>query len=151
MEVKRNGVLMLKGVRNGSLYYLCGLASTSEDQANSVKSESIEVWHLRGHPADGSVKELLKKEVIHGTPERLGQPCENVFLAKQRSFLTRKVNILQRLLLIMCIVICEGLPRSCLLVKENITCLLLMISLERLGFIFLKKSRNRAKKEIWLN
>ena len=84
LEVKKDGILMLKGTRNGILYYLCGWALKSCDQANAVKSETIEMWHMRlGHPADGSIKELLRKEVIHGT-ERAGHLCIDCILGKTK-------------------------------------------------------------------
>lgn len=76
MEVRRNGAVVMKGRRNGSLYYLCGSA-----KANVVKAESTEVWHMRlGHPAIGSIRELVKREVIHGAGEMPAQPCEECIL-----------------------------------------------------------------------
>lgn len=86
MSVSKGSVVVMEGERRGSLYYLCGSAiRTPTDEVHTSKAETIRLWHLRlGHPAEGSVRELVSKGVIKGAVEGNASPCEDCILGKSK-------------------------------------------------------------------
>ena len=62
MVVGLGGEMILQAERKGSLYYL-NATVVKHGELNSVKAESVKCWHQRlGHPAFGSIDQLVKKE-----------------------------------------------------------------------------------------
>ncbi|XP_042036656.1 uncharacterized mitochondrial protein AtMg00300-like [Salvia splendens] len=69
--------------RKNSLYYLLGEVMTGE--MNSIATESLKLWHMRlGHPAEGSVKELVRKWLISADASSKLDPCEQCILSKSK-------------------------------------------------------------------
>lgn len=99
MKIKRGSSVVMLGERQGSLYYLCGSAVRAiKEQVNNSESDSLRTWHMRmGHPADGSIRELIKKGVIHGADCKASEPCEECILGKSKKLPYLKVNILHKL------------------------------------------------------
>ena len=103
--------MVLQGERKGSLYYLDASVIKNGD-INTVKTDPVSLWHLRlGHPANGSILQLIKKGVISGIDDKSDQACDDCILAKQRNSHILEVNTLLRLLWIMHIVTYGGLPQ----------------------------------------
>ena len=77
--------MVAKRVR--SLYYLDATVIIGE--ANVVDIPKLKLWHLRmGHPAEGSLKQLIKMGLIGGDVGLKMDPCEQCLLgkAKKKSF-----------------------------------------------------------------
>ena len=66
MQVCKSGKTLMKAHRKGSLYYLIALVcSRKAGEAHTVTPSSLLQWHNRlGHPAAGSIKDLVKKGVL---------------------------------------------------------------------------------------
>ena len=64
------------------MYYLTAKV-VKHGEVNSTKAESVRLWHERlGHPAFGSINQLIKKQVIASDGEKDDQTCEDCILAK---------------------------------------------------------------------
>lgn len=62
-------------------------------ELNVVKSKSVKLWHTRlGHPAFGSVDQLIKKKVITCAVDKADQTCEECILAKSKKLPYPKGN-----------------------------------------------------------
>ena len=83
MEVKKGQLTVMEAERRNNLYYL--LAEAVSGDSNSVSIDDLKLWHERlGHPAEGSLKELIKSGIIPGdTSSNLG-PCEHCVLGKAK-------------------------------------------------------------------
>ena len=60
---------------------------------NSIKPTSLKLWHNRlGHPAIGSIKELLRKNIISADDTQEPDPCQDCVIekAKKQSYPTGK-------------------------------------------------------------
>lgn len=106
MLIKKDGNVLLKGVRRGALYYLdATVIRSGNDEVHITKADSLEIWHLRlGHPAMGSIKELQRKKLY---PLLMGQVrlyMKSAFWQNQRSCHTLQVNTPLHLHLTMLIV-----------------------------------------------
>ena len=83
MEVRKEGQIKMVAERRYSLYYL--KANVLVGEANLVAAPGLNLWHLRlGHPAVGSIKELVKKGRIQCDDDQNMQPCENCLLGKAK-------------------------------------------------------------------
>ncbi|KAL1536503.1 Retrovirus-related Pol polyprotein from transposon TNT 1-94 [Salvia divinorum] len=84
MMVGMGGERILQAKRKGSLYYL-NAAVVKNGELNSVKAESVKLWHQRlGHPAFESIDQLIKRNVITSDGEKNDQSCEECILAKSK-------------------------------------------------------------------
>ena len=86
MTIMKDKKVVMTGERRGTLYYLTAtVMKTSMDEVHIVKSESVSLWHRRlGHPAEGSVKQLIKKGIIHGVDDSHSTPCDECILGKSK-------------------------------------------------------------------
>lgn len=83
MEVRKGDKVFMTAERKNSLYYLLGEVMTGE--VNSVSTESLKLWHMPlGHPAEGSVKELVRKGLISADASSKLDPCEQCILSKSK-------------------------------------------------------------------
>ena len=96
MMVKRRNNLIMTVQRRGSLYYLyVSVVKVQKGQLNLVKPTSIKLWHERlGHPEMGSIKELVKRNVISAFEEQDMPPCQDCIRgkAKKLPYTTGKHN-----------------------------------------------------------
>lgn len=70
MTVGMRGKMVLKAEMRGSLYYLEATV-IKHGEVNTVKTGSVKLWHMRlGHPAFGSIDQLIKKKVITSSVEK---------------------------------------------------------------------------------
>ncbi|XP_047949066.1 uncharacterized mitochondrial protein AtMg00300-like [Salvia hispanica] len=84
MTVMKNKKVVMIGERRGSLYYLIVIVQKiAQEEVHIVKSETVNLWHKRlGHPAEGSIKELIKKGIIQGAYDKNNTPCDECILGK---------------------------------------------------------------------
>ena len=85
MLVKKDEDVVMMAERRGSLYYLYAsvVKIQKDEQLNLVKASTLKVWHERlGHPAMGSVKELVKKQIISADESQEVQPCQDCIKGK---------------------------------------------------------------------
>lgn len=83
MEVRKGQHTVMVAERRNSLYYL--LAEVVTGDANSAMVNDVRLWHERlGHPAEGSVKELVRSGLIPGDVSSKLDPCEQCVLGKAK-------------------------------------------------------------------
>lgn len=69
--------------REGSLYYL--QATVILGESHSVMRADLKSWHSRlGHPAEGTLKALIKSGLIDATADEKLEPCEDCLLEKSK-------------------------------------------------------------------
>ncbi|KAL1543753.1 hypothetical protein AAHA92_20688 [Salvia divinorum] len=84
MEVKKGQQTLMVAERRNSLYYLMAEAVVAGD-SNSAMDNDMKLWHERlGHPAEGSVRELMKSGLIPGDAATKLDPCEHCVLGKAK-------------------------------------------------------------------
>ena len=75
MFVRSGDQVIMKADRDHILYYLTARAVDGESYAAS--DGNLRLWHMRlGHPAEGSMKELVKKGLIPESSYKMLDPCE---------------------------------------------------------------------------
>lgn len=87
LVVHKGSEVKMVAKRVGSLYYLD--ANVISGQANVAVLPELGLWHLRlGHPAEGSLRQLMKKGLIGGDDGQKLDPCKHCMLgkAKKQSF-----------------------------------------------------------------
>ena len=94
MLVKKGQDVIMTAERRGSLYYLySSVVKIQKNEVNLAKTTSLKLWHDRlGHPAIGSVKELIKKQIISADITQEPEPCQDCIRgkAKKQSYPTGK-------------------------------------------------------------
>ena len=84
MIVSRAEKVLMVAERRGSLYYMTATVQRSSGELHTVAG-SVNLWHVRlGHPAAGSVKELIKKGVLQCSDEDGAIQCEECILGKAK-------------------------------------------------------------------
>ncbi|XP_042065337.1 uncharacterized mitochondrial protein AtMg00300-like [Salvia splendens] len=84
MVVSKGGKEVMEAGRRGSLYYLLAEVQVPMAQVNSVTSD-VRLWHMRlGHPAEGSIKELVRKGVVQAQLDKQPLQCEECVLGKSK-------------------------------------------------------------------
>ena len=83
MFVRSVDQVIMEADRDHILYYLT--ARVVDGKSNAVSDESLRLWHMRlGHPAEGSMKELVKKGLIPGDSNNKMDPCKQCILGKAK-------------------------------------------------------------------
>ncbi|XP_042065414.1 uncharacterized mitochondrial protein AtMg00300-like [Salvia splendens] len=86
MFVRSGNQVVMEADREHILYYLT--AKAVDGESNIVSDESLRLWHMRlGHPAEGSMKELIKKGLIPRDNSNKMDPCEQCILGKAKKAL----------------------------------------------------------------
>ena len=85
MVVTKNSKVVMEAERRGSLYYLLGeVQVAAKAEVNSV-FEGLKLWHRRlGHPAEGSIRELVKSGIMQAQLEVEHLRCEECVLGKSK-------------------------------------------------------------------
>ena len=97
MKVCKGDQVKMVAKRMGCLYYLHATAISGESHM-AAKSD-LRSWHYKlGHPAEGTLRALVHKKLIHVPDGEMMGPCEDCLLgkAKKLSF-PKKVSTLQPL------------------------------------------------------
>ena len=86
MEVCRDGKTLMRAERRGSLYYLTAfICSRNMGEVHAVETNTLIQWHSRlGHPAAGSIKELVKKGVLQCSDAEGTISCDDRVLGKAK-------------------------------------------------------------------
>lgn len=83
MTVHKGADIKMVAKRVRSLYYLDGTVILGD--ANVTVAPDLRLWHLRmGHPAEGSLKQLIKKGLINGDAGQKLNPCEDCIRGKAK-------------------------------------------------------------------
>ena len=83
MKVLKGSRVVMEATRRHSLYYL--QADVIINEANSVKSSDISLWHLRlGHVSQGGIKQLVKQGVIQEAVDLSSRECDICVLGKSK-------------------------------------------------------------------
>lgn len=86
MLVRKGQDVVMTAERRGSLYYLyASVLKLHQDEVNLVKPISLKMWHDRlGHLAMGSIRELVKKQVISADDAQEPDPCQDCIRGKAK-------------------------------------------------------------------
>ena len=86
MWVKKGEDVVMKAEKRGSLYYLyASVVKIQRDEVNLTKHTSLKLWHERlGHPAMGSIKELIKRKIISADDAQEPDPCQDCIKGKAK-------------------------------------------------------------------
>ncbi|XP_042003772.1 uncharacterized protein LOC121752741 [Salvia splendens] len=93
MVVRKWEKEVMEAERRGSLYYLLAEVQVPMAQVNSVTS-NVRLWHMRlGHPAEGSMRELVRKGTVQTQLDKQPFQCEECVLGKSKKLSFQRGSI----------------------------------------------------------
>ena len=87
MFVSKAGRILMRAERKGSLYYMTATIQRGDQGVGQVLvTDNVNLWHARlGHPAIGTMKELVKKGLVqYSDDETSALKCEECVLGKAK-------------------------------------------------------------------
>lgn len=83
IKICKDSHIKMIAKRNGSLYYL--QAAVIKGESHSLTTPDLNTWHQRlGHPAEGSLKALVKMGMIEANAEERMEVWEDCLLGKSK-------------------------------------------------------------------